>query len=57
MPLAAVAGLAFPDNGGVWRVSNSGGAHPVWSRKGRELFFRTEDNRIMAATYKAKSFA
>jgi hypothetical protein len=31
----------------------------VWSRNGRELFFRTDDNRIMVADYTVKgdSFA
>jgi hypothetical protein len=42
-----------------WQISNSGGLYPVFSRYGRELFFRTEDNRIMDAAYTAKgeSFA
>jgi Tol biopolymer transport system component len=50
---------AFPDKGGKWQISNSGGAYPVWSRNGRELFFRTDDNRIMVADYTVKgdSFA
>jgi eukaryotic-like serine/threonine-protein kinase len=26
----------------------------VWSRNGRELFFRTDDNRIMVANYTGK---
>jgi Tol biopolymer transport system component len=45
--------------GGKWQVSNSGGMHPEWSRNGRELFFRTEDQRIMVADYTVKgdSFA
>jgi serine/threonine protein kinase/Tol biopolymer transport system component len=42
---------AFPDKGGKWQISNSGGVYPVWSRNGRELFFRTEDNQIMVASY------
>jgi Tol biopolymer transport system component/predicted Ser/Thr protein kinase len=42
---------AFPDNGGKWQVSNSGGVLPVWSHNGRELFFETLDNRIMVAGY------
>ena len=42
---------AFPDKGGKWQVSSSGGAYPVWSRNGRELFFRADDNRIMVANY------
>jgi len=45
---------AFPDKGGKWQISNAGGANPVWSRNGRELFFRSEDNRIMVAPYTAK---
>jgi Tol biopolymer transport system component len=50
---------AFPDSGGKWQVSNSGGVFPVWSRNGRDLFFRTEDSRMMAASYTVKgdSFA
>src|ERR1700682_74645 len=50
---------AFPDKGGKWQISNSGGVYPVFSRNGRELFFRTEDNRIMVAAYTGKgdSFA
>jgi serine/threonine protein kinase/Tol biopolymer transport system component len=50
---------AFPDKGGKWQVSNSGGVYPVFPRNGRELFFRTEDNRIMVAAYTGKgdSFA
>ena len=45
---------AFPDNGGKWQVSNSGGVYPVWSRSGRELFYRTVDNQIMVANYTSK---
>jgi hypothetical protein len=50
---------AFPDKGGKWQISNTGGAYPVWSRNGRELFFRTDDNRIMVVSYTVKgdSFA
>jgi serine/threonine-protein kinase len=40
---------AFPDKGGKWQVSNSGGSFPIWSRSGRELFFRNPENRIMVA--------
>ena len=29
--------------------------YPVWSKNGRELFFRSPDDRIMAATYTVKS--
>ena len=30
---------AFPDKGGKWQISNSGGAYPMLSRTGHELFF------------------
>jgi hypothetical protein len=45
---------AFPDNGGKWQISNSGGMYPAWSRNGRELFYRTQDNQIMIVNYTAK---
>jgi Tol biopolymer transport system component len=46
---------AFPDKGGKWQISNSSGVYPEWSRNGRELFFRTDDNQIMVASYTVKS--
>jgi serine/threonine-protein kinase len=42
---------AFPDNGSQVQVSNAGGFLPVWSRNGHELFYRTEDQRIMVSNY------
>jgi serine/threonine-protein kinase len=45
---------AFPDKGSKWQISNAGGTFPEWSRNGRELFFRTLDNRIMVASYAVK---
>jgi serine/threonine protein kinase/Tol biopolymer transport system component len=45
---------AYPDRGGKWQVSSNGGVVPEWSHNGRELFFRTEDNRIMVAGYTVK---
>jgi serine/threonine-protein kinase len=45
---------AFPDKGGKWQISNSGGGRPMWSRSGHELFFETLDNRLMAAAYTVK---
>jgi len=44
----------FPGPGGKWLVSSGGGAYPVWSRNGRELFFEGLDNRIMMAEYAVK---
>jgi Tol biopolymer transport system component len=34
---------------GRWRVSQGGGSQPRWRRDGREIFFVSETNRIMAA--------
>jgi eukaryotic-like serine/threonine-protein kinase len=42
----------FPNKGTKWMISNNGGTMPVWSRNGHELFYRTEDERIMVANYK-----
>jgi serine/threonine-protein kinase len=42
---------AFPDNGTKVRVSAAGGRIPHWSTRGRELLYRTDDQRIMTASY------
>src|SRR5579864_332554 len=43
----------FPGPGGRWQISTGGALFPVWSRDGRELLFRTPDQRVMAANYTA----
>jgi serine/threonine-protein kinase len=48
---------AFPDVGGKWQISDDGGVIPIWSSNGRELFYRTEDQRIMAVSYTTKGDA
>jgi len=35
----------YPDLGSRQQISTAGGTHPVWSRNGRELFFRSGDGR------------
>jgi Tol biopolymer transport system component len=40
---------AFSTEGPQWKVSADGGVLPVWSRNGRELFYR-EGTRIMAVS-------
>jgi serine/threonine-protein kinase len=45
---------AFPDKGVKVQISNAGGIMPVWSQNRHELFYRTEDQRIMVANYAAK---
>jgi len=41
----------FPDGGTKVRVSTSGGVVPYWSPNGRELFYRTDANRVMVVGY------
>jgi serine/threonine-protein kinase len=38
---------AYPGPGGKWQISTEGGTEPVWSRNGRELFYRN-GNKMMA---------
>jgi Tol biopolymer transport system component len=42
---------AFPDRGNRWLISSGGGSMPRWSKNGSDLFYRTEDSRIMVASY------
>jgi len=42
----------FPGSGGLWQVSNDGGTQPLWSRDGRELFYRRGDT-VMTVTVNA----
>ena len=43
----------FPERGAKRRVSPSGGAWPRWSRDGREIFYLTPDNQLVAAVVQA----
>jgi Tol biopolymer transport system component len=45
---------AFPDKGAQVQISNAGGTMPVWSKDGHQLFYRTEDQRMMVADYTVK---
>jgi serine/threonine-protein kinase len=38
---------------GKWQVSSEGGVNPVWSRDGRQLFYRSSDRHVMVANYVA----
>ena len=42
----------FPEHNGKWQVSTGGGDWPVWSRDGRELYFVSSDNKMMAVDVK-----
>ena len=41
---------AFPDDGGLWKISTNGGTNPVWSRTAHELLYQA-GNQIMAVSY------
>jgi serine/threonine-protein kinase len=42
----------FPGPGGKWRISTTGGTHPVWSRTGRELFYLDrQSRRLLVVSY------
>jgi Tol biopolymer transport system component len=45
---------AFPDGLGDVRISVDGGRVPYWPRKANEIFYRTNDQKIMAVPYKVE---
>jgi Tol biopolymer transport system component len=49
----------FPDaNGGKWQVSRGGGTQPLWSRDGRELYYRDQTGAVLAVPVRLRpSFA
>jgi eukaryotic-like serine/threonine-protein kinase len=46
--------VPFPGPGGKWQVSPGGGCYARWRRDGKELFYLSPDNRIMAAEIKTE---
>jgi eukaryotic-like serine/threonine-protein kinase len=47
----------FPGPGGKWTISTDGGNEPVWSRDGRELFYRNGDTVIAVSIASGPTFA
>jgi serine/threonine-protein kinase len=43
----------FPGPGGRWQISAGGGSWPEWSRDGKQLFYRTSEQKIMVVSYTA----
>ena len=43
----------YPGPAGKWQISTGGGLFPKWSRNGKELLYRTPDDKIMVVTYTA----
>ena len=44
--------VPFPGPGGKWQVSTGGGTWPRWGHNGKEIFYLSLDNKIMAAEVK-----
>ncbi len=44
---------SYPADGGKWQISTDGGIQPRWRADGRELFYLTADDRIMAVEIEA----
>jgi eukaryotic-like serine/threonine-protein kinase len=38
----------FPEHLGKWQISTAGGIEPAWRRDGKELFYLSPDNKLMA---------
>jgi Tol biopolymer transport system component len=45
----------FSGHGGKWQISTAGGTQPVWNRNGKEIFYVSPDNKLMAVGVKADS--
>jgi Tol biopolymer transport system component len=43
----------FPEGTGRWQISNTGGVDPSWRGDGKELFYRTPDQKLMAVEIRA----
>ena len=47
----------YPGPGGKWHISIDGGTEPVWSRNGRELFYRSGSRMMVVETTMQQSFS
>jgi Tol biopolymer transport system component len=50
---AEVYVVPFPGPGGKWQVSTGSGSWPRWRRDGKEIFYLSPDNKVMAAEVRA----
>ena len=49
--------IPFPGPGGKWQVSTGGGSQPRWRRDGKELYYLTGGNTVMAAAVNGQGAA
>ena len=47
----------YPGPGGKWQISTDGGTEPVWSRNGREVFYRSGNKMMAVATTTQPGFS
>jgi len=47
---------AFPEPGGKWQVSNSGGSSPSWAADGKALYYHAGDKLMVVAIQNAETF-
>jgi Tol biopolymer transport system component/DNA-binding winged helix-turn-helix (wHTH) protein len=45
----------FPAAGGKWTISTRGGSYPRWRRDGKELFYVSADQKLMAVEVKSSA--
>jgi len=45
----------FPDHLGKWQISTDGGTEPAWRRDGKELFYLSPEDKMMAAEVNTSS--
>ncbi len=46
---------SFPDARGKWQVSTNGGGQPRWRGDGKEIYFLSSDEKLMAASVDTKT--
>ena len=47
----------FPGPGSKWQISTEGGAEAMWSRNGREIFYRNGDKMMVAGVETKTTFS
>jgi len=45
----------YPGPRGRWQISTDGGTNPVWSKEGRELFYRSSADTLMSVAVETKA--